>query len=231
MDDEKGKGRATDKDDGDEESSTGQSSMLSRVAVSATGLTRSAFASPTNNELNRHVTAALAEAGKGQVGESSSPSGKSAWAESSKGQQQPVGQANSASAFRAGHSEEHIRKSEDEFSSFLNDIDSFTPSESTGGGHFVSGNVGDGLDEAWARSLPVSSLLAPEPAYGSIIEQQNRDGEDVLAILSQSSALQETFDPPQEDENYNWGALCRATLSITSYDKGYLPFNGGSWGY
>ena len=48
MSDEKGKGRAFPKEDGDEPSL--RSSLISRVAASATGLSRSAFAAPNQNE-------------------------------------------------------------------------------------------------------------------------------------------------------------------------------------
>ena len=224
MNDGKGKGRATGDEDGDKGQPEEEPSMLSRVAISATGLTRSAFASPTNNELNeRAAAAARTDSSKGQIGQPSSPSGNSAWAESSKGQQQNASQANSASAFRVGHSAEHIRKSENEFFSFLNDIDSFTPSEDTGGVRFVSGGLEGGLDEAWTRSLPGSSLPTEKPVYGSVSEQRSRDGEDVLAILSQKGTMEETFEPPQEDESYDWGLSTDQLSELRAMTRDLFP--------
>jgi hypothetical protein len=222
MSDGKGKGRAKGDEDGDKGQSDEQPSMLSRVAASATGLTRSAFASPTSNELNERA-AALADSGKGQIGQSSSSSDNSAWAESPKGSQQNAGQANSASAFRVGHNEEHIRQSENEFSSFLNGIDSFTPSENTEGGHFVSGGLGDDLGEAWTRSQPASSLPPQKPIYGSVSEQQSRDGENVVAILSQNGTMEETFEAPQEDENYDWGLSAEQLSQLRAMTKDLFP--------
>ena len=223
MNDGKGKGRATGDEDGDKGQPEEQSSMLSRVAISAAGLTRSAFASPTNNELNERAAATLADSGKGQIGQPSSSSGNSAWAESSKGQQQNASQANSASAFRVGHSAEHIRKSENEFFSFLNDIDSFRPPEDTGGVHFASGDLEDGLDDVWARSLPASSLPTKKPVYDSVSEQQSRDGEDVLAILSQRGTMEETFEPSQEDENYDWGLSAEQLSQLRAMTRDLFP--------
>jgi hypothetical protein len=222
MNNRKGKGRATGDEDGDKGQPEEQPSMLSRVAISATGLTRSAFARPTNNELNERAAAALADSGKGQIGQPSSSSGNSAWAESSKRQQQNASQANSAGGFRVGHSAEHIRKSENEFFSFLNDIDSFTPSEDTGV-HFASGGLEDGVGEAWARSLPASNLPTEKPVYGSVSEQQSRDGEDILAILSQKGNMEETFEPPQEDENFDWGLSAEQLSQLRTMTRDLFP--------
>ena len=84
MDEEKGKGHSHI-DDGvdtphtqpDEPSQ--DSSILARVAASASGLTRSTLATPNRNELSNRA-AALANAGKGHPTNSR---GNSAWAESS----------------------------------------------------------------------------------------------------------------------------------------------------
>jgi len=223
MSGEKGKGRARGDEDGDKGQPDEQPSMLSRVAASATGLTRSAFASPNNNELNERAAAALADSGKGQVGQAFSSSGSSAWAESSKAPQQNIGQASSASSFRVGHNEEHIRQSENEFSSFLDGIDSFTPSEDAAVGHFAIGGLGDDLGEAWRRSVPASNLPSHKPVYGSVAEQQALDGEEVLAILSQNGTMGETFEPPQEDENYDWGLSAEQLSQLRAMTKDLFP--------
>lgn len=216
MSHEKGKGRAKGDEDGDKGQSDEQPSMLSRIAASATGLTRSAFTSPTSNELNERA-AALADPGKGQIGQSSSSSGNSAWAESSKAPQQNAGQASSASALRVGHNEEHIRQSENEFSSFLNGIESFAPFDDATGG------LGDDFGEAWARSTSASNSLLQRPVYGSVAEQQSRDGEDVLAILSQNGTTEGAFEPPQEDENYDWGLSAEQLSQLRAMTKDLFP--------
>lgn len=224
MNEGKGKGRVKGDEDGDKGQSEEQPSMLSRVASSATGLTRSAFANPYSNELNERAAAALADSGKGEPGQSSRSSSNSAWAESSKAPQQQVHQANLASAFRAGHNEEHIRQTENEFSSFLDGIDSFVPSEDTGKGYFASGGLGDDLGEAWTRSQP--NAIAPDsqkPAYGSVAEQQIRDGEDVLALLFSSNPMDETFEPSPEDESYDWGLSAEQLSQLRAMTKDLFP--------
>ena len=95
----KGKLRAHDDDDGRERTARGAAiNTIARIAASASGLTRSAFATPDSNELNQH-----AAAGKGQAEQpSSSSSSQSAWAEF-KATQQQIRQANPPAAFRNGH--------------------------------------------------------------------------------------------------------------------------------
>lgn len=222
MSDEKGKSRAKGNEDGDEEYSEGQPSMLSRVAASATGLTRSAFASPSSNELNERTAGALADAGKGQFRLSASSSGNSAWAESSKAPQQQLHQASSANAFRIGHNEEHIRQSEEEFSSFLNGIDSFTPSE-TGGGRFAGDGEGIGLSEAWTRHQVGLSLPSQKPVHESVAEQQSRDGEEVLAILAQPGSADDAFEAPVEDDDYDWGLSPEQLSQLRALTKDLFP--------
>jgi hypothetical protein len=223
MNEKKDKGLAKGDEDGDKGQPEEQRSMLSRVVASATELTRSAFTTPNGNELNERAAAALADSGKGQIGQSSNSNSNSAWAESSKAPQQRQ-QTNSASAFRAGHREEHIRQSEDEFSSFLNGIDSFTPSENTGQKHFPSGGLGDDLEESWSRSQrTVTASHSPKPANVSVAEQQSRDGEDVLALLSQSGPMEETFEPSSEDENYDWGLSAEQLSQIRAATKDLFP--------
>jgi hypothetical protein len=188
-------------------------SLSSRITASATGLTRSAFTAPTANELSNQATTALTNSGKGQsIGSNSN--GGSAWAESSKtAQQTSHGQASRAGSagLRAGHHEQHIQQSENEFSSFLDAIDSFTPSENLGA---TSGRgLEDVLEEdAWER--PQSSNLhnwrAPER---TVAEQEARDGEEVLAILSSPAGLEE-LEAPLEDQDYDWGLSQEQLMQI-----------------
>jgi hypothetical protein len=218
MNKNKGKGRA--KSDEDADKGQLEPSMISRVAASATGLTRSAFATPNGNELNERAVAALAE--KGHVGQSSSSGRNSASAESSKAPQK-LQQANPSNAFRIGHSEDHVRQSENEFSSFLDSIDSFTSSEDTGQGHFASNGLGDDLGEAWTRSEPAPVLPSQRPIYGNVDEQQSRDGEDVLALLSENGAMEETFEPSPEDENTDWGLSAEQLQQLRAMTKDLFP--------
>ena len=217
MNEDKGKSRATGDEDANNIQREEQQSFISRVAVSATGLTRSAFATPNGNELNERTAAALGE--KGQVGQSSNSS--SAWAQSSNASQK-LHQANPSSAFRAGHDEEHVRQSENDFSSFLDGIDSFAASEDTGNSHFANGGSGDGLGEAWERSQPAPVLSFEKPMYGTIAEQQSRDGEDILALLSHSGT-DEAFEPSPLDENQDWGLSAEQLQQLRAMTKDMFP--------
>ena len=223
MSGKKGKSRAKGDEDGDEEYSEGLPSMLSRVAASATGLTRSTFTSPSRNELHERAAAALADSGKGQFRWTASSNSDSAWAESSKAPQQQLHQTSSANSFRVGHSEEHIRQSEEEFSSFLNGIDSFAPSEESGDSRTPADDQGIGLPEAWTRQQAALDLPSQKPAYGSVSEQQIRDGEGVLAILSQTDSTEDTFEPPREDENYDWGLSPEQLSQLRDMTKDLFP--------
>lgn len=76
------------------------------------------------HRLNDGTATALATSGKGQP--SSSGEGL-AWAESSRAHQPgPQVSGPSGNTFRPGHSEEHARQSEEEFSSFVDGVDSLS---------------------------------------------------------------------------------------------------------
>jgi hypothetical protein len=193
MSSEKGKGRAANPEEADKGPS--DPSLLSRVAASATGLTRNVFAPPTG----------------------------AAWAESSKTPtQQTNSQASPESAFRVGHNEEHVRQSENEFSEFLDGIASFTPSENAA---FASGGLaeGGGMEEAWSRSQPRTGFSHQELGFRSISEQQSRDGEGVLAILTQPGNTEGGFEAPQEDENYDWGLSNEQLSQLRAMTKHLFP--------
>jgi hypothetical protein len=224
MSSDKGKARAPD----DEAASqprpdeTQDPSIASRVAASAKGLTRSAFASPNGNELNQSAAAALANSGKGQS--SSNTGGSSTWTESSRASQQPIPQAGLSNAFRSSQNEEHIRQSENEFSSFLDGIDSFTPSQTLEVGPQEDLNTSFG--EAWTRSQQDSlSIKSSRPAeYKTIAEQEHHDGEDVLALLSSTGDINQHFEaPPDDDENYDWGLTQEQLSELRAMTKDILP--------
>lgn len=221
MSSDKGKGRAND----DEATSQAQtdgprdSSMASRVAASAASLARSTFASSNGDEMNQSAAAALANSGKGQA---SSTGGSTTWAEMSRASQQPTFQT-SSSTFKTSQNEEHIRQSENEFSSFLDGIDSFTPSQNLGDDHQEGLEAGFG--EAWTRSQDSLHITPPKPAeYRTITEQERHDGEDVLAILSAPEDMNVPFEaPPEDDENYDWGLTPEQLSKLRAMTRDIFP--------
>jgi len=223
MSSSKGKGRATHDQDiahdqnQSSESSHREASFLSRFVASASGLSQSAFSTPSSNELNDRAAAALANAGKGQ---SSSSGGGSAWVEGSNSHQSTI-QASGSGALRAGHNEEHVRQAESEFSSFLDDIPSFTSSEVTVGRSDLDR---ESMGIAWTRSQPTKDPVRSDPTYRTIAEQENHDGEEVLAILSEPGGTNAKFETLQEDEeNYDWGLSSDQTSELRAMTKDMFP--------
>lgn len=222
MSSDKGKGRAKD----DEAANRTRSdrpqdpSIVSRVAASASGLARSALASPNGNELNQSAAAALADSGKGRA---SSTGGSSAWAESSRVSEQPNLRMSSSNAFRPSQNEEHIRQSENEFSSFLDGIDTFTPSQNLDDGH--SEALDGGFGGAWTRSQAPSNVTPSRPAgYRTVADQERHDGEEVLAILSSSEEMNAPFEPlPEDDENYDWDLTQEQLSELRAMTKDIFP--------
>ena len=221
MSSDKGKSRAhgdeaADKPRADESQDL---SILSRVAASATGLARSAFASPNGNDPNQRAVAALANSGKGQA---SSTGGSSAWAESSRALQQPVLQPSSSNAFRPTQGEEHIRKSENEFSSFLDGIGTFTPSQNPGHEHL--GSLDSGFGEAWTRSRDaLNSTPSRLNGRQTVAEQELHDGEDALVVLSAPEDMNILFGASEDEENYDWGLAHEQMSQLRAMIKDILP--------
>ena len=209
MESKKGKERAQSQIDRDIQNTISDvegSSFLSRVSASANGLTNSLFTAPAGNELNDITQSTLSSSGKA----SSSNGGRNGVltaAESSTKQDPPVGSQNLSEGIRLGHSEQHITQAEQEFSSFLDDIDTFVPSEQTitnSNGPEVG--VDQAFEYAWARSRAVGQSpfeLLPR----SVQDQQSRDGEEVLAILSDPNSMDDQFEQPPSDEDLeqDWG--------------------------
>lgn len=231
MDEHKGKGRILD--DQKEKSSlldqsSGNPSLLSRIAASADGLTRSAF-SPANSA---EASSVISNSGKGQS--SGTTTSTSAQGESSRTfltsttQQQQV--AGSSNPLRGGHNEEHVRQSEAEFSHFLDGIDTFQPSDTSGRedgiatGSARSKNVEgeDSFDDAWLRSL---NAQASSSAPRNVAEQEHRDGEDVLAILSDPNAFdyEQSETPLEDDENHDWGLSPEQLARLQAMTKELFP--------
>jgi hypothetical protein len=208
MSDGKGKGRASPIRDEQPSTSTDanplpSSSILDRVAASAAGLGRSTFSAPSRNELSETAFAALGSSGKGQ---SSSGNSSSSRAEELDRTGLPGGsvQQPQPSSFRSTHRDEHVQNTEAEFSSFLDGIDSFTPSNLTA--EPANSDRVD-LERAWdsAATPGNASSHVQQQGYQSVEEQQMRDGEGVLELLSAPGASLESMYPPfAEEEAVNW---------------------------
>jgi hypothetical protein len=209
MSSDRGKGKAPVPvtEDTDISAQDDAQSVLSRITASASGLTRSVFTSPNNNE---SAISALSSSGKGN---SSTPlaNGSSAWAESSKTSQQSHQQAGGSAGLKAGHSEEHVRQSEEEFSSFLDGIDSFSASGPSGTiGVDSYKDIGSTWGEAWARAQTIEAheVTASTPRSGEVVEQEKKDGQEVLDLLSSPGWINHELEPPSGDEDtegYDWG--------------------------
>jgi len=218
----KGKGRANpqENDEPAPSNEASNSSLLSRIAASATGLTRSTFATPTTNDLHNQATAALSSSGKGQS-LTTSGDGSSAWAESSKtvhsaNHDQPG--ATGLAGLRPGHHEKHIQRSENEFSSFLDGIDSFNPSENFGG------SSEGRLEDAWERSQAGPQIYETRAPERTVAEQETRDGEEVRAILSSAGRAGDEFEaPPDDQEGYDWGLSAEQLSQLRVMTKELLP--------
>jgi len=211
MSDNKGKGKARAPFDENENASQekGSPSILSRVAASASGLTRSVFSAPSNNELSNQAAAILTHTGKGQAS-SFRGAASSDWEGSSKSSEHIQRQANGPAGVKAGHSEEHMKQSEDDFSSFLEGIDSFSSSGPSGSiGVDAYKDIGSTWGEAWARAQTVEDVedVAHLPRSKAVVEQGNLDGQEVLELLSRLGAIDGDFEPPENEteEIYNWG--------------------------
>ncbi|KAE8449696.1 hypothetical protein EG329_007471 [Mollisiaceae sp. DMI_Dod_QoI] len=223
MSSSKGKSRATGNEDNELETpeSSAEPSIFSRVTASASGLTRNTFASSSRNELNEHAAAALADAGKGHS--LSGTSGQSSWAESSKlSHSANHSQTSGSSGLRARHSEAHATQSEHEFSTFLDRIDSFTPSESPEDTRTAT--VSGRFEKTWARSHNIERPPDVDLATITVAEQERRDGEDVSHLLSDPAVVDEQFELREEDEeHYDWGLSRDQVIELRAMTKDIFP--------
>ena len=218
----KGKSRALPQENNDptpSNESSNSTSLLGRIAASASGLTQNALNPPTTSEVNQSA-AALRNSGKGQLPRNTG-SGSSARAESSKQTPANHGPASDTglAGLRSGHQGTHIQQSESEFSSFLDGIDSFTPSENLG-----STSTDGRLNRAWERAHSPLSEQGTQVPERTVAEQQSRDGEDVLAILSSPPILEEHFGAQlEDDENYDWGLTPEQLHQLRSMTREIFP--------
>lgn len=211
MSDGKGKERATAIEESEEPDTfpnvpPSSSSLLDRVAASASGLARNVFAAPTSNELSEHAAAASASSGKGQR---SVNGGSSSWAESSRTSQQnsssPGLQQSARSGFRSSHQEQHVAAAEAEFASFLDGIDTFVPSVDQGGEPTQIDDYNGNLN--WInKASDFSNKTIRTAPFQAVQQQEAEDGKDVLNILSDRSPTTADYYPPQniEDEIEEW---------------------------
>lgn len=182
-------------------------SMLSRIAASANGLTRNISSGPSNND---SMVASLANSGKGHSS-SSSGSTASTWTANSIKQNPNHVLPNGLASVKSGHSEEHERVSEQEFASFLDGIDTFTPSEPSGTmGVDSYKDIGATWGQAWAHAQtiePQESVSSAAPNR-TVAEQEAQDGQEVLDLLSSTGWISKEFEALPEDqapEDYTWG--------------------------
>lgn len=214
MSNDKGKGRATAAEAREEDSTNSQlPSLISRVAASASGLTKDVFGKPNSNELHDHVTTGLANSGKGQASRDGVEG--SASAEGSRIQSGPSF-ASASTGLRAGHKEEHVKQSEAEFSSFLDGIGTFIPSEEPPSTNLTTN--GETTENTFEKAWPGSYA---QPSR-TVVEQEMQDGHDVLQILDDPSY--EKFSAPSEDdENYDWGLTTDQISKLREMTKDILP--------
>ncbi|EPE36283.1 hypothetical protein GLAREA_05621 [Glarea lozoyensis ATCC 20868] len=230
MESKKGKERAPkgNTDDSDR-NSTGvrdDSSLLSRIASSASGLTNTVLAAPTGMELNETSHSALSGSGKPTSSSASGSQTVATLGENSKQIQPSIAGHALQEGIRAGHNAEHISKTEQEFSNFLDGIDSFVPSEAAlvgGNGH--ENGVDEAFEYAWSRSRAAGDAAIGTYPHSSVQAQETRDGEAVLAILADRSSLDDQYELPPEEEDLtkDWKLSADQLAQLASFPRDLFP--------
>jgi hypothetical protein len=230
MESKKGKERAHrgNADSGDR-NSTGardESSLLARIASSASGLTNTVLAAPTGKELNETSHSALSASGKATSSAASGSQLVSNLGESSKEVQPSIAGQPLQKGIRAGHNAEHISKTEQEFSNFLDGIDSFVPSgETLVGGNGHENGVDEAFEYAWSRSRAAGEVAIETYPHSSVQAQETRDGEAVLAILSDQGSLDNQYELPPEEEDLtkDWNLSADQLAQLASFPRDLFP--------
>lgn len=174
----KGKGVAKEETAQDIPEPADSDSVMSRIGQSAAALSRSVFQGPpTASDLEN-----VASAGKAEPPTSASRSDH--LAESSAAARAST----SAGAFRPGAVDRHAATEEAAFSDFLDSTDLFIPKEPIG------------LERAWQTAgaeapNPTSCGSSRGAAPSSVAEQQDRDGVEVVRLLSQVDDEMPAYDP------------------------------------
>lgn len=98
-------------------------------------------------------------------------------------------------------------------------------SDIVGADHLQSEGPSSTLEDAWARSqTPGNMANAPPIQQRTVAEQETRDGEDVLAMLSEPSDAHSSFEAPQEEqEDYDWGLSPEQLTQLRAITKELLP--------
>jgi len=217
MSNDKGKGKVPPAESREEDNSLPCSespSLISRVAASASGLTRDVLGRPNSNEIRDHAAFALANSGKGQSLRQGG--GSSAWAESSKlSKQSGTSFIGGSARLRADDNAEHVRRSENEFLDFLDGVDSFVPSEELLSKDHTAGATENTYEKAWP--------LGHSHQSGTIAEPQLQDGHEVLQLLNIPSAEEFSVAPPEDDENYDWDLTPDQISKLREMTKDILP--------
>ncbi|KAG9244604.1 hypothetical protein BJ878DRAFT_61096 [Calycina marina] len=202
--------------------SDGNKSLLGRIAASATGLTQSAFAAPSHQELSDGTALALANSGKPETSHASSSSTYAEGFNLSHNNQQQ--ETSSTSRFRTTHQDQHVEQSEAEFSSFLDGIPRELPSLDAS--EWLPDPVTWG--EAWARSQYYEEgILSTVSEYHKTVEEQEvTDGADVLDLLGSSDLTSKTqINPSDQDigQNYDWGLSDGQIVLIRGITRELFP--------
>jgi hypothetical protein len=85
--------------------------------------------------------------------------------------------------------------------------------------------LGNNLEDVWTRSQTNTILQPPSKTrYRTIAEQEQRDGEDVLAMLSDPSEANAIYEGPEEEEdNYDWGLSTEQLSQLRAMTKDLFP--------
>jgi len=203
MDNEKGKGAEQSRTTppGGQHHGAQEPSFISRVAASAKGLTRDTFSSQRGADVEDTLATALSSSGKDTsrgtsnglrpTSEGSASTHVPGTSESHSGNHGPANQ------FRSRQTEDHVKHAENEFSNFIDGIDSFQPSS-----NITTQPDSNAFETTWRqreKSYPV--------AVGSrtVAEQELQDGADVIALLNIPTTTQDFELPEDESDRYDWG--------------------------
>lgn len=163
----KGKGKAQGGSDEEATERAVSDSILSRLGQSATALSKSVVqGAPAVNDL---ANLAFSE----KSGPSSSSSKAGTLGESTS--RAAASSISGVGAFRSEHTNAHVAAEEAAFSDFLDGTNVFVPTDPIG------------LEKAWytATSANMKPMISPSGHESSVAEQQKRDGNEVVQLLSQ----------------------------------------------
>lgn len=205
----KGKGLATGDTDQDATTQVDQDSVISRLGQSAAGLSRSVFqGTPAANDLANVATS-------GKPGAASSSNKPVAWAESSSAAA-GLSSANSGS-FRSTQADAHVAAEEAAFSDFLDNTSVLVHTEPVG------------FEKSWqaaTSSVPKSTGYGPprDLTLSSVGEQEERDGMDVVHLLSQADE-----QLPENDEDIKISEPELRSLRQALFEDGTAQISASDW--